>query len=167
VRAHDLRRRLWAAGPWALDALLALAATAAGVLVLASLQPPGAGGPLTAAAYALVVAHSLPLAARRRFPLPVLAWALATGLAFAWLGFNLVPLGLSILIYVYTVASQCRRRVALAALAGTEALLVLVSWRGPRRSATGPPCWATWWRWRRPGGSGTGPAAATTWWPTA
>jgi signal transduction histidine kinase len=126
VRAHDLRRRLWAAGPWALDALLALAATAAGVAVLASVLPPGAGGPLTAAAYALVVTHSLPLAVRRRFPLPVLAWALATGLAFAWLGFNLVPLGLSILIYVYTVASLCRRRVALAALAATEALLVLV-----------------------------------------
>jgi signal transduction histidine kinase len=126
VRAHDLRRRLWAAGPWALDVLLALAATTAGVLVLASVLPPAAGGPLTTAAYALVVAHSLPIAVRRRFPLPVLAWALATGLAFAWLGFNLVPLGLSILIYVYTVASLCRRRVALAALAATEALLVLV-----------------------------------------
>jgi signal transduction histidine kinase len=126
VRAHDLRRRLSAAGPWALDALLALAATAAGVLVLASVLPPRAGDPRTAAAYALVVAHSLPIAVRRRFPLPVLAWALATGLAFAALGFNLVPLGLSILIYVYTVASQCRRPVALAALAATEALLVLV-----------------------------------------
>jgi hypothetical protein len=74
--------------------------TVAGVLILASMLPPGPGGPRTAAAYALVVAHSLPIAVRRRFPLPVLAWALATGLAFASLGFNLVPLGLSILIYI-------------------------------------------------------------------
>jgi hypothetical protein len=86
--------------------------TAAGVLVLASILPPGPGDLRTAAAYALVVAHCLPIAVRRLFPLPVLGWALATGLAFAPLRFNLVPLGLAILIYVYSVASLCARRVS-------------------------------------------------------
>jgi signal transduction histidine kinase len=132
VSARDLRPRLSTAGPWALDALLALAATAAGVFVFGSILPPGAGGPRVAAGYALVVAHNLPIAARRRFPLPVLAWALATGLVFASLRFNLVPLGLSILIYVYSVASQCPRRVSLAGLATTEAVLVLVFLARPR-----------------------------------
>jgi Histidine kinase len=132
VSAHDAGRRLAAVGPWALDALLALAVTAAGVLVLASILPPGSGGLRTAAASALVVAHCLPIAVRRLFPLPVLAWALAAGLAFASLGFNLVPLGLSILIYVYSVASLCPRRVSLAGLAVTEAMLVLVFVARPR-----------------------------------
>ena len=126
VSAHDLPRRLSTVGPWALDALLALAAATAGVLILGSMLPPGSVGPRTAAAYALVVAHSLPIALRRRFPLPVLAWALATGLAFASLGLNLVPLGLSILVYVYSVASLCPRRVSLAGLAATEAMIILV-----------------------------------------
>jgi hypothetical protein len=132
VSAHDARRRLSTVGSWTLDALLALAATAAGVLILASMLPPGPGGLRTAAAYALVVAHSLPIAVRRLFPLPVLAWALATGLAFASLGFNLVPLGLSILIYVYSVASLCPRRVSLAGLAVTEAMLGLIFLARPK-----------------------------------
>ena len=132
MSAHELRRRLSAVGPWALDALLALAATVAGVLVLGSMLPPGAGGPRTAAAYALVVAHNLPIAVRRRFPLPVLAWALVTGLAFASLGLNLVPLGLSILIYVYSVASLCPRRVSLAGLAATEAMIILIFLARPK-----------------------------------
>ena len=132
VSAHHLRRRLSAVGPWALDALLALAATAAGVLVLASILPLGPQEPRIAAGYALIVAHTLPIAVRRRFPLTVLAWALATGLAFASLGFNLVPLGLSILIYVYSVASRCPRRVSLTGLATTEAMLGLVFLARPK-----------------------------------
>jgi signal transduction histidine kinase len=62
----------------------------------------------------------------------VLAWALATGLAFASLRFNLVPLGLSILLYVYSVASLCPRRVSLAGLAATEAMLGLVFLARPK-----------------------------------
>jgi signal transduction histidine kinase len=152
VNAHDLRRRPSTVGPWALDAVLALAATAAGVLVFGSMLPPGLGGLRVAAGYALVVAHSLPIAVRRRFPLPVLAWALATGLAFASLRFNLVPLGLSILIYVYSVAALCPRRVSLAGLATTEAVLVLVFLARPRalgdRSSLLADCLAVaaaWW----------------------
>jgi signal transduction histidine kinase len=132
VSAHDARRRPAAVGPWVFDAALAVAATVAGVLVFATMLPPASGGPRTAAGYALIVAHTLPIAVRRWFPLPVLAWALATGLGFASLGFNLVPLGLAILIYVYTVAARCRRPVSLAGLAVTEVVLVLVFLARPR-----------------------------------
>jgi signal transduction histidine kinase len=132
VSAHDTVRLLRTVGPWVLDALLAAAATAAGVFTLASVLPLDVGGPRTVAAYALVVAHTLPIAVRRRFPLPVLAWALATGLAFASLRLNLVALGPSILIYVYSVASLCPRRASLAGLAATEAVLGLVFLARPR-----------------------------------
>jgi signal transduction histidine kinase len=132
VSAHDARRRLPTVGPWVLDALLAVAATAAGVLTLASVLPLGLGEPRSVAAYAVVVAHTLPIAVRRRFPLPVLAWALATGLAFACLRLNLVSLGPSILIYVYSVASLCPRRASLAGLAATEAMLGLVFLARPK-----------------------------------
>jgi signal transduction histidine kinase len=132
VSAHDARRRLAAVGPWVFDAALAVAATVAGVLVFGTMLPPASGGPRTAAGYALIVAHTLPIVVRRWFPLPVLAWALATGLGFASLGFNLVPLGLAILIYVYTVAARCRRPVSLAGLAVTEVVLVLVFLARPR-----------------------------------
>jgi signal transduction histidine kinase len=132
VSTHDTRRRLAAVGPWVFDAALAAAATLAGVLVFGTMLPPASGGPRIAAGYALIVAHTLPIAVRRWFPLPVLAWALATGLGFASLGFNLVPLGLAILIYVYTVAARCRRPVSLAGLAVTEVVLVLVFLAQPR-----------------------------------
>jgi signal transduction histidine kinase len=73
-----------------------------------------------------VAAHTLPIAVRRRYPLPTLAWALATGLAFTALGLSLVVLSLTILVYLYTVAARCPRRVSLAGLAVTVAVLVLV-----------------------------------------
>jgi signal transduction histidine kinase len=79
-----------------------------------------------------VLAHTLPIAVRRRWPLPVLAWGLATGAAFAALGLNLVSLSFAVLVYVYTVAARCPRRRALAGLAATEVLLVLVWLARPR-----------------------------------
>jgi signal transduction histidine kinase len=132
VSAQDARRRLAAVAPWVFDAALAVAATVAGVLVFGTMYPPGSGSTRVAAGYALIVAHTLPIALRRRFPLPVLAWALATGLGFASLGFNLVPLGLAVLVYAYSVAARCPRPVSLAGLAATEATLVLVFLARPR-----------------------------------
>jgi signal transduction histidine kinase len=126
VSAHDARRRLAAAGPWVFDGLLAVAAAGFGVVTLAQVLPFSPSQPRTVAAYALVLAHSLPIALRRRFPVQVLAGALATGLAFASLRLNLIPLGPSILIYVYSVAALRPRRVSLAGLAATEAMLALV-----------------------------------------
>ena len=128
--AHRDRPR--AAGPWVLDGLLALAASAVGLSLLASALPFDPGSPRTWAAYLLLLAHTLPLAVRRRWPLAVLAWALATGAAFAAVGPSLVPLSFTILIYVYTAAAHCPRRVSLAGLAATEALLGVVWLARPR-----------------------------------
>jgi DNA-binding NarL/FixJ family response regulator/signal transduction histidine kinase len=130
-------RRLRAAGPWALDGLLAVAAAGAGVVTLASVLPFDPGSPRSVAAYLLVLAHTLPLAVRRRFPLPALAWALATGVAFASLGLNLVSLSLALLIYLYTVAARCPRRRSVAALAASEALLAGVFLVRPRSIGDG------------------------------
>jgi signal transduction histidine kinase len=127
MRDRDARwGRLRAAGPWVLDGLLAVLAAAAGVATLATVLPFDPGSPRDWAAYLLVLAHTLPIAVRRRWPLPVLAWGLATGAAFAALGFSLVSLSLAILVYVYTVAARCPRRQSLAGLAATLAMLLLV-----------------------------------------
>jgi signal transduction histidine kinase len=133
MRDPDARRdRLRAAGPWVLDGLLALAASAVGLSLLASALPFDPGSPRAWAAYLLLLAHTLPLAVRRRWPLAVLVWALATGAAFAAVGPSLVPLSFTILIYVYTAAAHCPRRVSLAGLAATEALLEVVWLARPR-----------------------------------
>src|SRR5215213_2287803 len=127
MRNPDARwERLRAAGPWVLDGVLAVAATAVGFALLATMLPFDPGSPRAWAAYLLVAAHTLPVAVRRRFPLPALAWGLATGAAFAALGLSLVALSFTILIYVYTAAAHCPRRVSLAGLAATEAVLLLV-----------------------------------------
>jgi signal transduction histidine kinase len=67
----------------------------------------------------------------------LLAWGLATGVAFATLRLNLVSLSFAVLIYVYTVAARCPRRRSLAGLAATEAVLVLVWLARPRSIGDG------------------------------
>ncbi|HSK37053.1 MAG TPA: hypothetical protein VLA80_09975, partial [Actinomycetota bacterium] len=64
------RQRLRAAGPQALDGLLAMAMAAAGVTLLTTVLPYDPGSPRSLAAYLLVLAHTLPIAVRRRWPLP-------------------------------------------------------------------------------------------------
>jgi signal transduction histidine kinase len=133
MRDPDARRdRLRAAGPWVLDGLLALAAAAVGVSLLASALPFDPRSPRAWAAYLLVLAHTLPLAVRRRWPLAALTAGLVTGAAFALLGLNLVALTVALLIYVYTVAVHCPRRVSLTGLAATEATIALVWLVRPR-----------------------------------
>jgi signal transduction histidine kinase len=132
VSARDLRQRLSTAGPWVFDGLLAVAAAGFGVVALAPVLPFSPDQPRTVAAYALILAHSLPITLRRRFPVHVLGCGLATGLAFASLRLNLVALGLGILIYVYSVAGLRPRRVSLAGLAATEAMMALVFVARPR-----------------------------------
>jgi DNA-binding CsgD family transcriptional regulator len=126
------RQGLRTAGPWILDGALAVAAACFGVATLATALPFDLGSPRSVAAYGLVLAHTLPIAVRRRWPLAVLGWGLATGAAFAALGLNLVSLSLAILVYVYSVAAASPRRVSLAGLAATEALLGLVWLARPR-----------------------------------
>jgi signal transduction histidine kinase len=113
------------ASAWMFDSALALVAaglaTALVVPVLVSV-PVGWGVPrgMLVLGYGLVLLHTLPLAARRRFPGTVLALSVASGLAFA--AFFLSPffLGPAILVAVYSVAAYGDRWVSLAGLAVAE-----------------------------------------------
>jgi signal transduction histidine kinase len=104
------------------DSGLALAAAGVSTLMFTDFmnnaQPTPPRGML-ALGYALALLHTLPLAARRRFPGTVLALCVASGLAVAALG---VPeiLGIAILVAVYSVAAYGDRWVSLAGLAAAE-----------------------------------------------
>jgi signal transduction histidine kinase len=115
------------ASRWLLDSGLALVAAGVSTAMFVS-NPVARGQPrgTLALGYALVLLHTLPLAARRRFPLAVLATSVASGLAFAALGLLPIVLGLAILVAVYSVAAYGDRWVALAGLAIAEAGLVAV-----------------------------------------
>jgi signal transduction histidine kinase len=120
----------WAGGSWRLpssawlfDGALALAAAGLSTLLFADLmnaaQPTLPRGML-ALGYALVLLHTLPLAARRRFPGAVLGISVASGLAVAALGVPPEILGPAILVAVYSVAAYGDRWVSLAGLAAAE-----------------------------------------------
>jgi signal transduction histidine kinase len=117
------------ASPWLFDGALALAAAALTASLFTDLvrgaRPPLPGGAV-AVGYALVLLYTLPIAARRRFPLTVLATSVASGLALAAVGLPPDFLGPAILVPVYTVAAYRDRRTSLAALAAVEAALVAV-----------------------------------------
>jgi signal transduction histidine kinase len=85
--------------------------------------PVGGGLPrgTLAVGYVLALLHTLPLAARRRFPAAVLALSVASGLAVAALGLSPVFLGPAILVPVYTVAAYGERPGSLLGLAAVEA----------------------------------------------
>jgi signal transduction histidine kinase len=110
------------ASAWMFDSVLALAAAGVSTLMFTDFmntaQPTPPRGML-ALGYALALLHTLPLAARRRFPGTVLVLCVASGLAVATLG---VPelLGIAILVAVYSVAAYGDRWVSLAGLAAAE-----------------------------------------------
>jgi signal transduction histidine kinase len=81
---------------------------------------------VVALGYGLVVLHTLPLVARRRFPGAVLAVCVASGLAFAALFMPPVFLGPAVLVAVYSVAAYGRRWVSLAGLVVAELGLAAV-----------------------------------------
>jgi signal transduction histidine kinase len=121
------RSRRLPASAWLFDSGLAL--VAAGVSTAGFISTPVARGQprgTLALAYALVLLHTLPLAARRRFPLAVLATSVASGLAFAAIGLPPEILGVAILVAVYSVAAYGSRWVALAGLAVAEVGLAAV-----------------------------------------
>jgi signal transduction histidine kinase len=124
---------------WVFDSVLALAAAGVGTAFFVS-EPMATGLPrgTLALGYGLMLLHTLPLAARRRFPLPVLVTSVASGLAFAALG--LLPpmaLGPAILVAVYSVAAYGDRWVSLAGLAVAE--LGLAAVQLPRARFDAPP----------------------------
>ena len=109
------------ASAWVFDAGLALvAAGVSTVFFVAELVGRGLPRGTLALGYALALLHTLPLAARRRFPLAVLATSVASGLAFATLDLPPVFLGVAILVAVYSVAAYGDRWVSLAGLAAAE-----------------------------------------------
>jgi signal transduction histidine kinase len=109
---------------WLFDGALALAAAGLSTSLFVSENGPvGSDLPrgTLALAYGLALLHTLPLAARRRFPGPVLATSVASGLAVAALGVPPVVLGpAAILVAVYSVAAYGDRWVSLAGLAAAE-----------------------------------------------
>jgi signal transduction histidine kinase len=111
------------ADAWLFDSALALvAAGLSTALFVFENGPVGGGLPrgTLVLGYALALLHTLPLAARRRFPGAVLALSVASGLAVAALGLPPVVLGLAILVAVYSVAAYGSRWLALAGLAAAE-----------------------------------------------
>jgi signal transduction histidine kinase len=109
------------ANPWWFDSALALAA--AGLSTAIFVFDP-AFRALPRATFVLgcglVLLHTLPLAARRRFPLAVLATSVASGLAFAALDLSPDLLWMTLLVAVYSVAAYGSRWVSLAGLVVAE-----------------------------------------------
>jgi signal transduction histidine kinase len=123
---------------WVFDSVLALAAAGVGTAFFVS-EPMATGLPrgTLVLGYGLMLLHTLPLAARRRFPLPVLATSVASGLAFAALDLPPDHLGPAILVAVYSVAAYGDRWVSLAGLA--VAALGLAAVQLPRARVEAPP----------------------------
>jgi signal transduction histidine kinase len=110
------------ASAWLFDSGLALVAAGMSMALFVVDNGPVGGLPrrTLALAYVLALVHTLPLAARRRFPGTVLALCVASGLAVAALGVPPIVLGLAILVAVYSVAAYGDRWVSLAGLAAAE-----------------------------------------------
>jgi signal transduction histidine kinase len=115
------------ASAWVFDSALALVAAGLTTAFFVS-EPMASGLPrgILALGYALALLHTLPLAARRRFPGAVLGISVASGLAFAAIGLPPFFLGPAILVAVCSVAAYGSRWVALAGLAVAEVGLVAV-----------------------------------------
>src|SRR4029453_6720428 len=105
------------ANPWWFDSALALAAAGLSTALFV-FDPAFRGLPrgMFVLACGLVLLHTLPLAARRRLPLAVLATSVASGLAFAALDLSPDLLWMTLLVAVYSVAAYGSRWVSLARL---------------------------------------------------
>jgi signal transduction histidine kinase len=116
---------------WAFDSALALAAASLPMAFFASMPAPsGVPVAMLALGYVLVLLHTLPLVARRRFPGAVLAVCVASGLAITALGVPPSFLGPAMPVAVYSVAAYGRRWVSLAGLVVAELGLAAV-WLTP------------------------------------
>jgi signal transduction histidine kinase len=127
MKQRASRSRRLPASAWVFDSALALVAAGLTTAFFVS-EPMASGLPrgTLALGYALALLHTLPLAARRRFPGAVLGISVASGLAFAAIGLPPFFLGPAILVAVYSVAAYGSRWVALAGLAVAEVGLVAV-----------------------------------------
>jgi len=115
------------ASAWVFDSVLALVAASLPIAFFASMPvPSGVPVGMLALGYALVLLHTLPLAARRRFPLAVLATSVVSGLAIGAVFLPPYFLWPAILVAVYSVAAYGSRWVSLAGLAVAELGLAAV-----------------------------------------
>jgi hypothetical protein len=123
-RTGDLR-------PWLIDGALALGLTALSLVAVVGGAPDvGARDPLSVA---LLMLESLPLVARRRFPLAVLAISAGATLAHAALAADSegVNEGLGSFVALFTVAELHERRVSIpAAVIVGLAFALLIAGRG-------------------------------------
>ena len=121
MKERAIGSRRLPASAWLFDSGLALVAAGLSTAFFV-FELVGSGLPrgILALGYALALLHTLPLAARRRFPGAVLALCVASGLAVAALGLSPIVLGLAILVAVYSVAAYGTRWVSLAGLAAAE-----------------------------------------------
>jgi signal transduction histidine kinase len=108
------------ASAWVFDSVLALVAAGWATALFVPMPSSGLPRGMLALGYGLVLLHTLPLAARRRFPGTVLALVVASGLAGAALFLPPFFEGPAILVAVYSVAAYGRRWVSLAGLAVAE-----------------------------------------------
>jgi signal transduction histidine kinase len=123
-------------GPWMFDGVLALAAAGVSTsLFVSDLWGSGLPRSRLALGYALALLHTLPLAARRRFPGAVLGISAVSGLAVAALGLPPIVLGPAILVAVYSVAAYGDRWVSLAGLAVAEVGLAAIQFTPGRQQA--------------------------------
>ena len=121
MKERAIGSRRLPASAWLFDSGLALvAAGLSTAFFVFDLVGSGLSRGILALGYALALVHTLPLAARRRFPGAVLGLGVASGLAVAALGLSPIVLGLAILVAVYSVAAYGTRWVSLAGLAAAE-----------------------------------------------
>jgi signal transduction histidine kinase len=121
MKKRAIGSRRLPASAWLFDSGLALvAAGLSTAFFVFELVGSGLSRGILALGYALALVHTLPLAARRRFPGVVLALGVASGLAVAALGLSPIVLGVAILVAVYSVAAYGTRWVSLAGLAAAE-----------------------------------------------
>jgi signal transduction histidine kinase len=109
------------ANPWWFDSALALAAAGLSTAFFVFYSTTqGLPRGTFALGCGLMLLHTLPLAARRRFPLAVLATSVASGLAFAALDLTPDLLWMTLLVAVYSAAAYGDRWISLAGLVVAE-----------------------------------------------
>jgi signal transduction histidine kinase len=119
-------RRLSASARVFDSALALVAAGLATALFVSELVGWGLPRGMLVLGYGLVLLHTLPLVARRRFPGIVLALVVASGLAGAAIGLPRFFQGPAILVALYSVAAYGSRWVSVAGLALAEVGLAAV-----------------------------------------
>jgi hypothetical protein len=119
-----MRRWLRRPGPVFWDVALALGLSLVSLVTAEPASARGEGGP-SSWIYPLVLLATLPVAGRRRYPIPVLAVTLGAALAthFAYGNFQFA----GALVALYTVAPHVGRPTSLRVAAGTAVVLLLVN----------------------------------------